>query len=145
MDLNSLNTDAPFSALTVILFSMALVSFFVLIFSKKIAAKRSDVPDLKSMILTFGLISAVFTAAMGMVSVGSENYRVENNSFHERLASDYGLHTEDTLYSVKKDAVEGNILKMSNDAGDAYVRPHLDGEKLTFTKVTKEEPINPRK
>lgn len=145
MDISSLNRDAPISPLTIIFFVLAVVALFLMFFGRTIVLKKfkKQTPPGSIFVLSFGLLAV--TSVLGFGSLLNSNYEVLNNSFHEKLQSDYGLRTQSTEYAVERAAADQRSILMTEDGQPIYIQPYRDGDTLTFYKVDRGEPITPRK
>lgn len=145
MDLNSLNRDAPISAATIAFLVLAVIGLFGMIFGRTFVLKKFKkwTPPGYIFITSFGLFAIMVVS--GFVSVINSQYEVLNNSFHEKLYTDYGLETEATEYTVERAAADHRSLLMIKNGKPILVQTYRDGDTLTFYKVDRGEPITPRK
>lgn len=145
MNYTELAKDAPMISVATILFLFLFVYFFVLCFvSTYFRSKNTKRRGLHSVLMTFSFIMALVMFPLTIVSTFASNEEVRDKAFHEKLLSDYGLQTESNVSDVMAAAKEGRIVVMSDDTGELDVSPRLEGDILTFTKLAKGEPINPR-
>lgn len=145
MDLNLLNRDAPISVVTIIFVALAVVGLFGMIFGRTFVLKRFKkwTPPGYIFIASFGLFAIMVVS--GFVSVINSSYEVLNNSFHEKLSVDYGLHTDSTEYAVERAAADERSITMTDESGATVrIQPYRDGDTLTFYKVDRGELIKPR-
>lgn len=144
MDYNSLNTDVPLPALSIVFWGVAAGAFIALIVSLVLESKRSHLSDIPAGFRPIMAVVAIATIFCGLFNLGGAQVKAQNADFHSRLASEYGLLTESTAYDVRNAASEGRTVVMTDETGAIDVRPRLDGDILTFYKVDKGAPINPR-
>lgn len=141
MDLNSLNTDVPIPALSIVFWVIAAGAFIALILPLVFGSKRFYLPGTPA-IMAVVVIATMFA---GLFTLGGAQVEAQDADFRARLSSDYGLLTESSAYGVRNAAREGRTVVMSDETNSFDVRPHLDGDRLTFYKVDRGELITPRK
>lgn len=141
MDYSSLNTDVPIPFLSIVFWGIALVTFIGLVFLAFASRGPYRIPAGSGPIL--GTITIALIVS-GLFVLGAAQVESQDADFHSRLASEYGLLTESSAYDVRNAASEGRTIVMSDETGTIDVQPRLDGENLTFYKVDKGVPINPR-
>lgn len=144
MDYESLNTDTPVPVLAIVCWVIAAWPLIIMFVIEKIRSKKPNAVSLPAGLPAIAGVSVVAMAVCGFFVLGAAQVEAQDSDFRSRLASDYGLLTESSAYDVRNAASEGRIVVMSDETGPIDVRPRLDGDKLTFYKVDKGVPINPR-
>lgn len=144
MDLNSLNQQSPASVLTIAFFVISAVALFSVFFGRKILGKRFKICSIPRLVSGVSLILFGAFGIAGLMSIVSDNYKVLNESFHEKLEDDYGLRTQSTEYAVERAAADHRSILMTEDGNPVYIQPYRDGDTLTFYKVDRGELIKPR-
>lgn len=145
MNYTELAKDSPIFSTATILFLFLFIYFFVQTFvSTYLRSKNTKRRGLHSVMMTFSFIMALVMFPLTIVSTFGSDDAVRNKVFHEKLLSDYGLKTESTVSDVVAASKEGRTVVMSDENGTIDIRPHFEDGTLTFTKMVKGEPINPR-
>lgn len=146
MDINSLNQSSTWSVATILFFSIAAIALLSVFFGRKIFEKIFGVWTDRGVVSSISLIVLGAFGLMGLISIVNDDYKVLNDSFHEKLSADYGLKTDSTEYTVEQAAQDHRSLLMTTEDGkEVYIQPYRDGDVLTFYKVDRGEPITPRK
>lgn len=146
MDLNSLNREAPISAATIIFLVLAVVALFLMFFGRTIVLKKfkKQTQPGTIFIVSFGLFAIMLIS--GSESFLNTRNEALNDSFHEKLAADYGLLTQSTEYAVERAAADERSIIMTDESGATVrIQAYRDGDTLTFYKVDRGELITPRK
>lgn len=144
MDISTIDVDhvPTLSVFFWALAAIAFISIFLIRFLIRITNLKSPHAPGALLIASVSVMVIGFTAGASAAFINT--VQIQNNFFQEKLESDYGLRTSADFYAVKKAALDRYTVEMSDENGTFDVRPYLDGEKLTFFKLAKGEPINPR-
>lgn len=131
MNINHIGGAVISTPVSIISFTIAFLALVSIFFIKPLLKKKKiDMAgDLPAAMLVIIAIMGVYA---GSTYDTSKELKADEKAFAEQLKNDYGFSTNASLSEVTRSANYERIVVFKDDKGEFEVRPHLDGQILTF-------------
>lgn len=143
MNIAHMSGGAFWSPFVITCFGIALLTFVGVVLSAPVLDKRKSKIDGGSVALGLGLITIV-AIITGLFSAFGVNAKASDANFAEKLKSDYGLTTQASFNEVRNSATFSAIVVFADQDSKFEVRPHLDGDTMTFFRVDNGKELKPK-
>lgn len=144
MNIGHISGGAFWNPLVITFFGIALLSFIGLVLLLPILDKRKSKSDGVALGFSLGLITIV-TVIAGLFSGFGVNMKAADSNFAEQLKTNYGLTTQSNFNDVRNSATFSTIVVFADKDRKFEVRPHLDGDTLTFFRVDNGAELKPNR